>query len=242
MSKIRLLRSRTVQELKASVATDLERYRSGNFDFLESDSSNFFEAKHDANDSAFAKVYGDKENHREVECCAAIYEAMGAFPPYLARDDRLWTYLTHTTLLEYSRKRWPIPEDDEAAVSHIKKHLFVAGTRGIERDNAASRLWWMAALCSRVKGLPLTEALTVFLHQYDVRANIIERPTTSQSIPIFSAVIKQLAESYKTKEKKLFERTKFRELMKQLNLRGGVTLLGALNSEQLESIVEECAK
>lgn len=147
MAKIRLLRSRTVQELKANIAANLERYRSGNFDFLESDSSSFFEAKLDANDSAFGEVYGDKEDHREVECCAAIYEAMGALPPYLARDDRLWTYLTHTTLLEYARKRWPI-----------------------------------------------------------------------------------------------FERTKFRGLMKQLNLRGGVKLLGALDSEQIESIVEECSK
>ena len=162
-------------------------------------------------------------------------------PPYLARDSRLWVCLTHTSLLQYARKRWPIPGDDDKAVDHIRKHFFAVGARGIERDNAASRLWWMASLCSRVKDLPLAEALTSFLYQYDVRANIIERPTTSQSIPILSAILKKLNNSYKG-DKALFEREKFRAGMKALNLRGGVMLLEALHEQEIGSIVDECLK
>ena len=54
--------------------------------------------------------------------------------PYLARDARIWCYLTHTYLLEYSRNRWPIPADDEKAVKHIVSHFFTKGVRGFERD------------------------------------------------------------------------------------------------------------
>ncbi len=164
---------------------------------------------------------------------------MHDIPPYLARDSRLWVYLTHTLLLDYSRKRWPIPNDDEKAVTHIRKHFFANGARGIERDNATSRLWWMANLCDRVDGLSLLDALIIFLHQYDVRANIIERPTTSQSVPVFSAVIKKLEKSFK-QDQKLFEREKFRQVMKELNLQGGVKLLCALDEPEIEKIVDKC--
>lgn len=241
MKKIRLLRSRIVQQLARDVSDNLSRYRHDNFDFLGADPANFFEIDQEFDDQKLSHVDCEIGDHKEVECCIHIYEAMGQISPYLARDSRLWVYLTHTSLLEYARKRWPIPSDDEKAVSHIRKHFFATGTRGIERDNAASRLWWMATLCSRVSGLTLAEALTSFLHQYDVRANIIERPTTSQSVPVFSCVLKKLNESYNG-NKKLFEREKFRSVMKELNLQGGVKLLETLSEHEIGRIVDECSK
>lgn len=241
MTKIRLLRSRIIQQLTMEVPHNLERYRSGNFNFLESDPANFFEIDQELDEQKMAKVDCDKDDHKEIDCCIHVYEALGKMSAYLARDTRLWVYLTHTSLLEYARKRWPIPTDAEAAAGHIRKHFFVTGVRGIERDNAASRLWWMAALASRVSGMTLTEALTSFLYRTDVRANIIERPTTSQNVAVFSALLKKLDESYKG-DKALFERAKFRPLMKKLNLQGGVKLLGALSGQEIGSIVDECAE
>jgi len=237
--KIRLLKSKAVKSLSESIADNLSNYRNGNFNFLVADPSNFFEIDSAFDELQLALIDGTASNHKEVDCCLAMNDALGFLSPYLARDPRLWIYLTHTFLLEYSRNRWPIPENDQDAITHIRKHFFAAGTRGIERDNAASRLWWMAALCSRVEGLTLKEALTSFLHQYDVRANIVERPTTSQSIPIFSAVLKKLDASYKA-DKKLFEREKFRAVMKELNLQGGVKLLCALEEDKIGEIVDSC--
>jgi hypothetical protein len=240
MTKIRLLRSRIAQLLMKDIASHLERYRTGTFDFLEADPASYFEIELEFDELKLDLVTCEIDDHKEVECCMAIYDSMGALPPYLARDPRIWVNLTHVNLLEYSRKRWPIPEDDEKAEAHIRKHFFANGTRGIERDNSASRLWWMASLCSRVEELTHEESLKAFLHQYDVRANIIERPTTSQSVPVFSTVIRKLHEALLNKDEKLFERERFRSVMKQLNLRGGVKLLGALDQETLKTIVEEC--
>lgn len=241
MPKLRLLRLKTVQQLSDDIKANLEKYRSGNFSYLDVNPEHYFESQHEFDDEALAKVNCELDNHKEVECCAAIFEAMGEIPPYLARDNRIWVHLTHTALLPYARKRWPIPEDDDKAVAHIRTHFFATGARGIERDNAASRLWWMASLCHRVEGLTMMEALTVFLYHTDVRANIIERPTTAQSVPVFSAIIKRLNASYKTEKKELFERAKFRNVMKGLNLRGGVKLLGLLDEDQVGAIVDECA-
>lgn len=242
MTKIRLLHSRAIQRLTKDIGNNLDRYRTGNFDFLEADPANYFESAQELDEGKLAQVTCTTDDHKEVECCMTIFEAMGAMPPYLARDSRIWVYLTHTALLDYARKRWPIPADNTKAEAHIRKHFFAAGNRGIERDNAASRLWWMAALCSRVEGLTLEESLRAFLHQYDVRANIIERPTTSQSIPVFSAIIKKLHVALTHHNEALFERERFRSIMKQLNLQGGVKLLGALSDAELSNIVDACAK
>jgi hypothetical protein len=89
--------------------------------------------------------------------------------------------------------------------------------------------------------LTLADALTSLLYQYDVRANIIERPTTSQSTPILSAILNKLNESYKG-DKALFERENFRAFMKKLNLQGGVMLLEALDEDEIGHIVDECMK
>lgn len=242
MTKIRLLCSRTIQNLTNNIFNNLDRYRKGSFDFLEADPANYFESAQEFDESKLAEMTCTADDHKEVECCMTIFEAMGALPPYLARDSRIWIYLTHTALLNYTRERWPIPADNQKAEAHIRKHFFAVGTRGIERDNAASRLWWMAALCNRVEGLMLDESLKAFLHQYDVRANIIERPTTSQSIPVFSAIIKKLHEALSKNDETIFERERFRSIMKQLNLQGGVKLLGALSPTELSDIVNECSK
>jgi len=236
-----MFREKVILNLKESIADNLERYRSGNFEHLNLETSNFLDTKVQFKLEACQRISCTVEDHNEVACTLASFEAFSDLTPYLARDERLWVYLTHIKLLDYSRKRWPIPEDETKAVSHILTHFFVAGARGIERDNAASRLWWMAFICSRVKEIPLEKALKVFLHLTDVRANIFERPNTSQNINVLSAVIHKLAESY-DQDKALFERARFREMMKELNLRGGIKLLEVLDLSDVTRVVERCSR
>lgn len=137
--------------------------------------------------------------------------------------------------------RWPIPQDKEKAIAHIKKHFFASGARGIERDNAASRLWWMASICSKVEGMSLERSLTAFLFQSDVRANIVERPTTSQNVSLLSAVVQKLDESFRG-DKELYNRERFRAVMKDLNLQGGTKLLEVLDDAEIKKIVNRCAR
>ena len=86
--------------------------------------------------------------------------------------------------------------------------------------------------------MPLKQALEVFLFRSDVRANIVERPTTAQSVAVFSALLRKLAQSYSGK-KKLFERSTFRSLMIHLNGLGGYKLLDALDAKAVESLIDD---
>ncbi len=237
--KLQLLKKATIKELIDSVPANLDRYRNSDFAYLNSDPARLIESQYDFDPSLLAPIDCKKDNHREVANCVAIWDALHWLSPYLARDERLWTLLTHTYLLEYSRTRWPIPNEDEVAIKEIRRHFFVSGGRGFERDNAVARLWWMAYLCDKTEGMSLHEALQVFLYKFDVRANIMERPTTSQSVLVFSAVLRKLKQSYDG-DKSLFEREKFRGAMRRLNLIGGTKLLAALDSKEVRRIVDSC--
>jgi hypothetical protein len=237
--KANFLKASKISELLSNIENNLDIYRRGSFDYLLTDPTCYFETDLEIDEHKLLQINCEKDDLKEVDNCIYIFEAIKNLSHYLARDERFWVYLTHTLLLSYSRKRWPIPEDDQKAIKHIKNHFFCVGARGIERDNAASRLWWLASICSRAKGLPFDQALTCFLHQSDVRASLVERPTTAQNINVFSAILQKLNDSF-VADKKLFERDVFRSLMKELNLAGGIRLLATLPEITVNQILDDC--
>ena len=241
MIEIKLFKASAVAHLYDSIEKNLEIYRSGSFDSLLEDTSLFIESACTLDPHSITETVCIDGEDNEVGCCIAILNGLHGVTPYLARDERLWVRLTHIEYLNYSRARWTIPKDNVKAIAHIKKHFFAKGTRGIERDNAISRLWWMSEICKKVQGLTLHQALTAFLFQSDVRANIIERPTTSQNAALLSAVVNKLHQSYMA-DKALYGREKFRSVMKKLNIEGGIKLLEVLDSKALGEVIEKVSK
>jgi hypothetical protein len=238
MTKLLILRSSALENLRAGIQKNLARYRKGDFSYLVSDSAQHRELTVDFDDSLEKNLKNPSGAELyEVDNCIVVGKALKRLSPYEARDERLWAFLSHTYFLEHARKRWPIPENDEDAISHIKKHFFGRDKRQIERDNVASRLWWMAHLCDRVSGIKQEKALRAFLHKSDVRANIVERPTTAQSIALFSALVKKLSQSFDG-EKKLFERATFRNLMTLINSVGGFKLLDVLDEPSADHLLD----
>ena len=195
MIKARFLRRTALDPLREMIPQNLEAYRTGDFAYLLADHALYFEVQFSIDTDRLADLEAPDEGElHDVENCQTCYQSMVGLTPYEARDERLWAYITHTYMLEYARKRWPIPPDSDAAVGHIRAHFFAREQRQIERDNAASRLWWMAHLCERVNQMQLSDALKVFLHRTDVRASIIERPSVSQNVNLFSTIIRHLHE------------------------------------------------
>ena len=167
--------------------------------------------------------------------------------PQQAADERIWAYATHGVAGNYTAERWnKIPDDDDKAVKYILAHYFVSGTRGLIRDNAVARLWWMGHVASRCKDYDLKETLTILLRDSDVRANLLERSSVSMSEEMFSAVIRVLGRSLEaSSDPAIYKRKNFRALMRMLNRRGGRIMLNALDAKRLDdmldSMVEEIA-
>lgn len=237
--KARFLRQQALDELRKSVKENLAAYRSGDFTYLEHDLLFSFEHHLDINTEKLASLRAPNGTQLfEAENCQVLFASLKALTPYEARDERLWAYLSHTILLPHARVRWPIPPDDAEAARHISKHFFAREKRQVERDNVGSRLWWMAHLCARVGSADQMEALQAFLFRSDVRANLVERPTTSQTVPLFSAILNNLMASYKGKQV-LFQRNVFRFFMREINSVGGYKLLDCLPQSSIQCIVDD---
>ncbi len=234
----RLLKAVSLEQLRASILINLELYRSGSFDFLEADPSFWFEHNVEIDVEAFSLLQapGGGDYH-EVENCKIVYSALKELSPYDARDERFWAYLSHTALADHARRRWPIPTGDAEAVAHIAKHWFARDKRQVERDQVGSRLWWMGHLCARVDDVNPDLALRALLFRSDVRANLVERPTVSQSVNLFGAIVKRLAHSF-CGNQALFERRAFRTLMMEVNSVGGYRLLDCLPALEVERLLD----
>ena len=174
MPDVKLFKSSTVRSLFDSVEENLEKYRSGDFSDLLHDSNLFLGAACDFSAEQSVGLTCTPTDDNEVACCLAIFNALPAISASLARDDRLWVRLSHIEFCEYARTRWKIPANSTAAVAHIRRHFFARGTRGVERDNAISRLWWMTEISKRVEGLSIEDSLKTLLFKADVRANKVE--------------------------------------------------------------------
>lgn len=120
----------------------------------------------------------------------------------------------------------------------VEQLYFVSGVRGLIRDNAVARLWWMGHIASRCKDYGFEETLDIILSKSDVRANLLERSSLSMSEEIFGGVVRALGKSFYG-NKKLYERGKFRLLMRWLNRRGGRIMLNSLNKKQLDKLIDD---
>jgi len=184
----------------------------------------------------------DDESDHDLENSERLYMALHGLSLTQAADPRLWTYLSHVTFWKYMRKRWPIEKmgrgaGGEKAVSSVRSRYFLIGdkSRGLTRHGIA-RLWWAGYTCHTpsTAGIEFSLARPLFVTQ-DVYASFMER-AFSKNRNIMHALLRVL----KTKLEAgvpFDDREHVRGLAKYLVLLGGAMVLDALNSDELESIV-----
>ena len=234
MNKLRFLKTNCITFLKNSIKENLERYRDGDFiDLLDDFQSDFL--------VDYSVLYSiqvpEDSDTKDTQNCIVVNEALHQLTPFAARDERLWAHLCHGPLLEYSRKRWPIPSDDNKAILNIRSHFLAGNKRDLEARNSVARLFWLANIASRIGDLPLQKSLELILYRQDVRQNVIERPTVLQAEPILISVVNNLKISWDT-DKKLFERDVFRNLQERLNAYCGYTFIESLPQKKVQEIVD----
>lgn len=189
---------------------------------------------------------GDKKGtpadaKRDIVNSLSVYQALGNITPQQATDERLWLHLTHCELWGYTRARWPLPDSLAERREQIETHYLVPKNRGLIRNNAVARLWWMGFAASRCEFYDAKKALQILLYRSDVRANVLERPSLAASGEIFNGVMKMLGESY-GKQKELFsQRDKYREIMKKLNQVGGRRMLNEIGPNGVYEMCKEFA-
>jgi hypothetical protein len=168
--------------------------------------------------------------------------------PRLAREARLWCYLTHTCGLAYARARYPLVNGDAADIKSVRAHFLVNNElRGIDRDNALSRLWISAFIASKVEGLKFEVALEVLLYQTDFREQLIGHPTIMRSAKTLNEVMcfakKMLIDDGNTDFfKRKDHKGQYKTWFHLLDVEGGKVLLDALSKQEISKLVQKLAE
>jgi len=192
---------------------------------------------------AFDNLDASPGGSTDAQNAKLVYEGLVGMTPYLARDERIWAWLTHTVGRRFTWARWVAGvADKDGRVKAVRDHFFAGGgARGIERNNALSSLWWWAHLAKQYDGVPLHESLRILLQRSDLREAIIGRPNLSASPLIFSCILRVLDEAEKSGCHHLFERNSYRDWFKKLNRASGTQFLEALPDETLLQVMRKLA-
>ena len=229
---LKVLKKSCVAKLRSNIKNNLDNYRNGDFsemlDVIE-------ESNQEIDYSKLGNITGDFS--RDVDNAVLLHEIFKEITLPQARDERLWVYLTHGPMLNYTRARFTIRADDDEAVKDIISHFFAGQARTLESRNAVSRLYWIGQLASQIDFLEKRDVISIILHDQDRRANIIERPSTLTSKSIFAAVIKELKNGGR-----IGNRNQFRNLVKSYNEYCGDNLLEALGQDEVDTRIKEMAK
>ena len=232
-----------VSELYNNVKSNLDRYTATFDSFsLHSKCKNLNTTKVPENLSELMCYGKNKETpgHLDALNSIVLFKNLEGITPYQARDERIWSAIAHVFLTNYSLVRHKIKDEDEDKVKAIQTRFFArgGGLRSIERNNAASRLWWSGYFVDRCKeGNDFEELTHLLVTDTDFRAEVIERPGMARIPQVALAVLlckKRLIEE--TPKSTFFsgrDNPPFRQWFKHINMAGGSKLYAAMTSTEL---------
>lgn len=167
-----------------------------------------------------------------------IYNSLKGLTPYQARDERIMVAISHIFLNGFAFLRHKITDGNK--IPKIQRHFFARldGSRGIERYNVTSRLWWHGYFVDRCKEKnDFNELVHILCSDTDFRQAIIERPSISQVPEVALAVLLCKKKFDEINPGNRFfkgrENAKHRKWLKMINLAGGSHLYAAMSSKEL---------
>jgi hypothetical protein len=186
-----------------------------------------------------SKSWADDGN-RDRRNCDVIFAALPGLSAIQATDERLWTTLSWVNFEEYANARWPISgQSSRNPGKGIKDHRFASTARGRWRDNAISRLWWMAYYAHTVDDLDPRTVLNVLCFDADLVASFLGRPWTANNRRISKFLIVELDRHYLNRDAPKYSRGAFRSTLMELDLRAGKTIFSALDDQILQTLVHD---
>lgn len=243
MSKIRVLSSGAMLNLKNRIPQNIAQYKNGTRDWLDDIFDNKRNSIVSVIDDAEIELKIDKPHSIEYDAYNAqlLFEGYPSITPAIAADERVWVTLCHFQHYEYMLKRWPIEPD----IAHHQtekgiiqqRYFFAYGPRKSQERNGLSRLWLSAALTHDADRQDPYELTKVFLqdtnyimymfgHTFGSNRNIVQG-TMEAILQI------QMERGEKVSAKPLTSFTR------KLNLLSGVTMLDQYSRDDICRLAKE---
>ncbi|GEC93340.1 DUF6339 family protein [Brevibacillus brevis] len=219
------------------------------------------ESNYHFEDIQLKKPEGTRNNF-DLENTITLYSAFKNLSITDATDERIWTYLAHVPFWDYMQARWgidaDIPEEEDLLAEEedtiqdvnsgkkkkdpeekIRRRYFFQGkTSNTDRAlfrNGIARLWWFGYVSFDENREDKFELTKILLYNQEIQVNLLERGF-SRNRKWAKAILSVLADR-KREGQSFYSRESFRELTKHINRLGGVTIIDALEEEDIKKII-----
>jgi hypothetical protein len=235
--KLKYLSEKVANDLRDNVKTNVTRYQNGNFTDLVDDGGWSIELNLDVDLGLLKELEGDKGTEAEVKNSLLVWKTLSHMTPSLARENRIWTRLTHVECLAYARARWLKNISAEDLEDSVIAHFFADTQTRCRDDNAVGRLWWNVYIANSAMPSDLEGALKAMLKTADIRSNVVERPWVTSRPKIAAGILRAIIRNPIITETE----AAFRTFMKTVNRRGGGMLFELMDDIELNSFMDECS-
>ena len=167
------------------------------------------------------------------ENAVRLYAALQKLTPIQAMEERLWAYLAHVTYWPYMVARWGTTNPDVI----VDRFFLKRGGIGSLVRNGIARLWWSGLLTHDPKRADAFELTRVLFSKQDIHTGLLQR-SLGKSPTIRTAALEYFKHNAQRIEKVGGWSKVVQELMRDLNTAGGVYLLDALTTAQVQGILD----
>jgi len=232
---LKLISNSVLTNLAASVATNIDRYVTGNFNDLAKENGWEIEtsvASHEPLELAKLSPSGGAES--EIGNSLIVFNSFHGMTPALAREERLWARLCHVECLEFSRQRWLRSSTDPEG--QVRKHFFAPSLPGSRDDNAVGRLWWNGYVASLATPGDIERGLRALLSRANRRLQIIDRADTAFRKPLLQGIVRLLIREswFDTRDDAVAD------FMHEVNRQSGGIVFEALSNSSIDDHLNRC--
>lgn len=182
-------------------------------------------------------VEGDRGQH-DLENAILLYEALKNLPYTVATNENYWSFLTHTVYWDYMRNRWAIENAQQDEISYIQtRYMFSTKNKRFYR-NGLSRLWLYAALTYDEGNFEDPYYYTrIMMKNQDLAGLILETVTVSRNFNALKATLEVIQKLDDLEKNDVIEKLKgkrefIRDVMKQVNFIGAITVWDSLQHDE----------
>lgn len=175
----------------------------------------------------------DKENAKR------LFSSLAFLTPVEAADERIWVSMALGKYRDYLSARWPKSARVEFE-AHLDNHVFATTSRNRFRDQAIARLWWIARFIERNFFNDTSKAYSVFFDlDADVLNSYLGRPNLVAVQTVAKSVVEIAYEAFIPSSNSIrYDRQKFRDFLKDLDLENGRQLVSHKTAKLIDSQVE----
>lgn len=242
MKKANFLRQAHLDRLRLNIRPNAKRYASNKSwvaEYFEGDEW-FLQSSVDMPEDLSLQAPQSKSDLSDLQNTKILYTAFKHLTPVQAADERFWAYLTHATFWDYMNQRWPAAQyEGKSRFTEViqERYFFMSDRSRALVRNGLARLWWYGYTTYDSARQDPFELTGVLLKNLDVAQSILER-AFSRNITAARAVLSVLLEREK-RGAPFYERDRVRDLAKYLVQIGGVTIIDALEFDDIVQIANK---